>query len=68
MVKAMARYAETIGVNAPLIAFNGALIYDFRRKTPLEAREVPAEDATGGHGPLKRGRSRAGVHAGGLLL
>jgi Cof subfamily protein (haloacid dehalogenase superfamily) len=45
MVKAMARYALAIGVNAPLIAFNGALIYDDRSKVSLEAREVPAEDA-----------------------
>lgn len=45
MVKAMARYADVIGVNAPLIAFNGALLYDYRSKTSLEAREVPLEDA-----------------------
>jgi HAD superfamily hydrolase (TIGR01484 family) len=41
----MARYASHIGVNAPLIAFNGALLYDFNRKTSLEAREIPVEDA-----------------------
>lgn len=45
MVKAMAKYASAIGVNAPLIAFNGALLYDYRSKTSLEAREVPLEDA-----------------------
>jgi Cof subfamily protein (haloacid dehalogenase superfamily) len=45
MVKAMARYADAIGVNAPLIAFNGALTYDYRAKAALEAREVPTEDA-----------------------
>jgi hypothetical protein len=45
MVKAMAKYASAIGVNAPLIAFNGALLYDYRTKTSLEAREVPLEDA-----------------------
>ena len=45
MVKAMAKYASAICVNAPLIAFNGALLYDYRTKTSLEAREVPLEDA-----------------------
>ncbi len=45
MVKAMAKYASAIGVNAPLIAFNGALLYDYRVKASLEAREVPLEDA-----------------------
>ena len=45
MVKAMARYAEAIGVNAPLIAFNGALTYDYYSKVALDAREVPLEDA-----------------------
>ena len=45
MVQAMEKYAGAIGVNAPLIAFNGALIYDGRRKAALDACEVPAEDA-----------------------
>jgi Cof subfamily protein (haloacid dehalogenase superfamily) len=45
MVKAMAKYADAIGVNAPLIAFNGALIYDYREKMSIEASEVPVEDA-----------------------
>ncbi len=45
MVKAMARYADQIGVNAPLIAFNGALVYDYRKKSVLAAREVSVDDA-----------------------
>jgi Cof subfamily protein (haloacid dehalogenase superfamily) len=45
MVKAMARYADQIGVNAPLIAFNGALIYDYNAKTALSAREITVTDA-----------------------
>ena len=45
MVKSMARYASEINVNAPVIAFIGALIYDLGRRSALAAREVPAEDA-----------------------
>jgi Cof subfamily protein (haloacid dehalogenase superfamily) len=45
MVKAMARYAGEIRVNAPMIAFNGALVYDLQRQTALAAREIPAGDA-----------------------
>lgn len=45
MVRAMAAYADGIGVNAPLIAFNGALVYDLSAGTALAAREVSVEDA-----------------------
>ena len=38
MVKAMAVYAGEIGVNAPVIAFNGALIYDLNSKEAIEFR------------------------------
>jgi len=58
MVQAMERYAGAIGVNAPLIAFNGALIYDCRTKAPLEAREVPVEDAR----LVARSAEEMGVH------
>ncbi len=45
MVGAMSRYAGEIGVNAPMIAFNGALIYGLREGRALAAREIPVEDA-----------------------
>ena len=45
MVKAMSVYAGQIGVNAPLIAFNGALLYDPVARNTIAAREVPVEDA-----------------------
>jgi Cof subfamily protein (haloacid dehalogenase superfamily) len=45
MVGAIRRYADAIGVNAPVIAFNGALIYDTREGRALFAREIPVEDA-----------------------
>ena len=45
MVKAITRYAGEIAVNAPVIAFNGALVYDLQRGEALAAREIPLEDA-----------------------
>jgi Cof subfamily protein (haloacid dehalogenase superfamily) len=45
MVKAITRYAREIAVNAPVIAFNGALVYDLQRGEALAAREIPLEDS-----------------------
>lgn len=58
MVKAMARYAGEIAVNAPLIAFNGALVYDLRRGEALAAREIPLQDAVS----VARAAEERGVH------
>lgn len=43
MVKAMAAYADQIEPNAPLIAFNGGLIYDYAAGKAVEARRLEAE-------------------------
>ena len=58
MVKAMAAYAGEIGVNAPVIAFNGALIYDLNSKEAIEAREIAPEDAR----LVARAAEELGVH------
>ena len=58
MVKAMAAYAAEIGVNAPVIAFNGALIYDLNSKEAIEAREIAPEDAR----LVARAAEELGVH------
>lgn len=58
MVKSMKAYAEAIGVNAPVIAFNGALIYDLDSKEALEAREIAPEDAR----QVARAAEELGVH------
>jgi len=58
MVKAMAAYAGAIGVNAPVIAFNGALIYDLKANKALEAREIAPEDAR----QVARAAEALGVH------
>lgn len=45
MVRAMESYARQIGVNAPMIAFNGALTQHHTSSAALDAREISAEDA-----------------------
>lgn len=45
MTEAMLPFAEKLGVNAPMILFNGALIYDHRDGRTLYANPIPAETA-----------------------
>ena len=45
MNEAMVPFAEKLGVNAPMILFNGALIYDHREKRTLFANAIPADTA-----------------------
>jgi len=45
MNEAMMRFAERIGVNAPMILFNGALIYDHRSDKTLYSNLIPADTA-----------------------
>ena len=45
MVEATSFFAAQLGVNAPLIAYNGALVYDFFAERALSRLEIPAETA-----------------------
>ena len=45
MTEAMVPFAERLGVNAPMILYNGALIYDHRDGRTLYANSIPAETA-----------------------
>lgn len=45
MPEAMISFARTIGVNAPMILFNGAMIYDPRTDEALYSNPIPAETA-----------------------
>ena len=45
MPESMLPFAEGIGVNAPMILFNGALIYDHRTDEILYSNPIPAETA-----------------------
>lgn len=45
MTEAMVPFAERIGVNAPMILFNGALIYDFRSDETIFSNTIPFETA-----------------------
>lgn len=47
MPESMLPFAEQIGVNAPMILFNGALIYDYRTDVTLFANPIPADVALG---------------------
>lgn len=47
MPESMLPFAERIGVNAPMILFNGALIYDHRTDTTLFSNPIPADIALG---------------------
>ena len=45
MIEAMTPFAEAIGVNAPMLLYNGALIYDTRAEETLYASRIPFETA-----------------------
>lgn len=45
MTEAMLPLAEKLGVNAPMILYNGALIYDLRTGRTLFSNAIPAETA-----------------------
>ena len=45
MPESMLPFAERIGVNAPMILFNGALIYDHRTDEILYSNPIPADTA-----------------------
>ena len=47
MTEAMLPFAEQISVNAPMLLFNGALLYDHNADRTLYARRVPHEIALG---------------------
>ena len=47
MVEAMLPFAEKIGVNAPMLLYNGALLYDHNTGETLYANRVPYEVALG---------------------
>ena len=46
MPEAMESIANEIGANAPLIMFNGAMIYDMRTSETVFKKAIPAETAT----------------------
>lgn len=45
MTESMLPYAQRIGVNAPMILFNGALIYDHRTGEQIYAHSIPGQIA-----------------------
>ena len=45
MPESMLPFAEKIGVNAPMILFHGALIYDHRTDEVLYSNPIPAATA-----------------------
>ncbi|MDD6883718.1 MAG: HAD family hydrolase [Eubacteriales bacterium] len=45
MLEAMREQAKEIGVNAPMIMFNGAMIYDMAAEKTLFQRAIPADTA-----------------------
>jgi len=45
MTESMLPFAQGIGVNAPMILFNGALIYDHRTDETLFSNPIPAQTA-----------------------
>lgn len=45
MLEAMLPFAERIGVNAPMLLYNGAMIYDHRTDETLYAPRIPFETA-----------------------
>ena len=47
MLEAMLPFAEMIGVNAPMLLYNGAMIYDHRTDETLFAPRIPYETALG---------------------
>ena len=59
MPEAMLPLARRIGVNAPMLLFNGAMIYDHRTDETLHASQVPYETALG----VLRLAERLGIYA-----
>lgn len=47
MLESTLPFAEQLSVNAPLIVYNGAMVYDFQQKRAIEMRTVPMEAARG---------------------
>ena len=47
MMEAMLPFAEKIGVNAPMLLYNGAMLYDHNADETLYATRVPYEVALG---------------------
>ena len=47
MLEATLPFAERIGVNAPMLLYNGAMIYDHRTGETIHAQRVPFETALG---------------------
>ena len=47
MVEATLPFAREIGVNAPMVIYNGAMVYDHRSGETLYARRIPFETALG---------------------
>lgn len=45
MPEAMRRFAEEIGVNAPMVLFNGGMVYDHRTGRTVSRNDVPLETA-----------------------
>ena len=45
MVEATSFFAAQLGINAPLIAYNGALVYDFFAERSVSSAEIPQETA-----------------------
>ena len=47
MLEATLPFAEQLGVNAPMVLYNGAMLYDHRSEETLFARRIPFETALG---------------------
>ena len=47
MLEAMLPFARRIGVNAPMLLYNGAMLYDWRADKALWAAKIPYETALG---------------------
>ena len=47
MLEAMLGFAEGIGVNAPMLLYNGAMIYDHRTDETVYAPRIPYETSMG---------------------
>ena len=47
MLEATLPFAREIGVNAPMVIYNGAMVYDHRSGETLYARRIPFETALG---------------------
>ena len=45
MPEAMRKFAEEIGVNAPMVLFNGGMVYDHRTGRTVSRNDVPLETA-----------------------